>query len=268
MKSLIVSDIHGNWSALEAVLAAEPDADQVLCLGDLVNYGPQPIECVSWAMSLNLPSRIIQGNHDRDFACGNEPHCSPASRPVVGAVSEATRPLLTLEKKQFLDDLKPIQEFRWGEALCVACHLAAKGPLNCPFEHQSTQWPWESDIILVGLAERPFTLVGHPDFLFVAHTHTPLDTRWGTTQVINPGSVGLPTDGDSRAGYAIWRDGEVEFRRVAYDVEQTVRAYEALNLNATIKRQLVESLRSGTRWAHIGNSELSRMERRGEPCHA
>ena len=50
MKILLVSDIHGNWPALQAVLAAEPEADQILCLGDLVNYGPQPAECVAWAM--------------------------------------------------------------------------------------------------------------------------------------------------------------------------------------------------------------------------
>lgn len=45
MKMLLISDIHGNWPALQAELAAEPDADQILCLGDLVNYGPQPAEC-------------------------------------------------------------------------------------------------------------------------------------------------------------------------------------------------------------------------------
>ncbi len=50
MKILLISDIHGNWAALQAVLAAEPDVDQILCLGDLVNYGPQPAECVAWAM--------------------------------------------------------------------------------------------------------------------------------------------------------------------------------------------------------------------------
>ena len=50
MKILLVSNIHGNWPALQAVLHAEPDVNQILCLGDLVNYGPQPVECVAWAM--------------------------------------------------------------------------------------------------------------------------------------------------------------------------------------------------------------------------
>ena len=54
MKILLISDLHGNWPALQAVLAAEPEVDQILCLGDLVNYGPQPAECVRWAMGLRL----------------------------------------------------------------------------------------------------------------------------------------------------------------------------------------------------------------------
>jgi len=49
MKVLIVSDIHANWTALRTVLAVEQDYDNILCLGDLVDYGPQPFECVGWA---------------------------------------------------------------------------------------------------------------------------------------------------------------------------------------------------------------------------
>jgi predicted phosphodiesterase len=76
MKLLIVSDIHGNWPALQAVLQAEPDADQILCLGDLVNYGPQPVECVQWARQQLGPEWLIQGNHDRAVGRDEEPNCS------------------------------------------------------------------------------------------------------------------------------------------------------------------------------------------------
>ena len=54
MKLLIVSDIHANWVALQAILAAEPDCENVLCLGDLVDYGPQPVECLAWAAADGL----------------------------------------------------------------------------------------------------------------------------------------------------------------------------------------------------------------------
>ena len=78
MKCLFLSDIHCNWSALQAVLAPEPDTEQILCLGDLVNYGPQPVERVRWAIGLSSPSQVIQGNHDRAIGFDADPHCSPA----------------------------------------------------------------------------------------------------------------------------------------------------------------------------------------------
>lgn len=76
MKLLILSDIHGNWPARQAVLHAEPDADEILCLGDLVNYGPHPVECVRWDMQRPGLDWTIQGNHDRAVGRDEEPHCS------------------------------------------------------------------------------------------------------------------------------------------------------------------------------------------------
>ena len=81
MKLLILSDIHANWPALQAVLAAEPDADSILCLGDLVNYGPQPAECVRWAMGLNSTAKIIQGDHDYSVGHDQELQCSFTAVP-------------------------------------------------------------------------------------------------------------------------------------------------------------------------------------------
>ena len=58
MKLLIVSDIHGNWAALQSVLDGEADFDKILCLGDLVDYGPEPAACVTWAMH-NATNRFL-----------------------------------------------------------------------------------------------------------------------------------------------------------------------------------------------------------------
>ncbi|MBN1851207.1 MAG: metallophosphoesterase [Pirellulales bacterium] len=62
MKLLIVSDIHGNWPALEAVLGAEPSPDAIAFCGDVVDYGPQPVECLRWLMT--SADHIVRGNHD------------------------------------------------------------------------------------------------------------------------------------------------------------------------------------------------------------
>ena len=86
MKALLLSDIHGNWPALQAVLRAEADANHIICLGDLVNYGPQPAECVAWAMRLSTPSLVVQGNEDRAFGVGKTPRCSLAYEHLAEAV--------------------------------------------------------------------------------------------------------------------------------------------------------------------------------------
>jgi len=260
MKVLIVSDIHGNWPALQAVLRAEPDADQILCLGDLVNYGPQPAECVAWAMQLHRPSRVIQGHHDRAFGRGTAPHWAPANQRLAEAMQSATNRLLTLAMKHFLAALPPVQEFRCGEATCVAYHTAASGArLSDPGE-TNAEWPWESDIVLLGQPDKLFVLVGHPEILFLSHTHTPTKTRLGDTLAVNPGSVGLPTDGDPRAAYGVWQNGDVTLCRVAYDVEETVRAYAPLALEEHIQQQLAEWLRTGGRSAAYPPAAMAAKE--------
>jgi len=249
MKILLLSDIHGNWPALQAVLHAEPEANQIVCLGDLVNYGPQPVECVAWAMRLNPPSLVIQGSHDRAFGLGIAPHCAPSYQHLAEAMQSATSHLVSPEMKHFLGALQPIQRFPCGEATCVAYHhhTATRDASFPCVGGQNAQWPWESDIVLLGHAESLFVLVGHPAMLLLSHAHLPMKTNWGNTLVVNPGSVGLPTDGDPRAAYAVWQDGEVTLRRVAYDVEETVRAVESLALDDGTRRQLVGELRTGGR---------------------
>ena len=235
MKILLISDIHGNWPALQAVLQAEPDADQILCLGDLVNYGPQPAECVRWAIDVGATGRFIQGNHDRAFGCDEAHHCSPAYELRAEAVQEATRPLLTPGMKRFLAGLRPLQRFSLAGARCVACHATPADPLYHYLGEQSGVSLWESELVLAG----------HPDFLFLGHTHAPMKTQFPGTLVVNPGSVGQPKDGDPRAAYGVWIDGMVSLRRTAYDVEQTIRAFSGLKLEPRVVSSLSEVLRTG-----------------------
>lgn len=252
MKVLILSDIHANWPALQAVLAAEQDADEILCLGDLVNYGPQPRECVAWAMQLGPPSRVIQGNHDRAFGLGVAQRSDPVFQPTAQAMQSATEFLLTSEMKHFLGGLKPLQAFQWNDACCIACHTISERLAGCSItERDDPAWEYsalsrmESDMILLGHPDLLFVLLGHPNFVFISNLHLPMKIKFYGTLVVNPGSVGFPTDGDPRAAYAIWRDGEVIFHRLAYDVEETVRAYERLDLDKHIRQQLVEGVRIG-----------------------
>jgi predicted phosphodiesterase len=88
-------------------------------------------------------------------------------------------------------------------------------------------------------------VAGSPDFLFFGHTHWPLLERIGRTNLVNPGSVGQPKDGDTRAAYAVWIDGKVELRRVAYPIEKTVQAYAHIPLASSDVQSLIAVLRTG-----------------------
>jgi putative phosphoesterase len=237
MKILVLSDVHGNWPALQAVLRAEPDADRILCLGDLVNYGPQPAECVAWAMELDQRSRVIQGNHDLAFGAETDPSCSTAYQLLAESMQVATAPLLSPEMRRFLAQLAPLKKFRWEGTNCVACHAVPSDPLYGYLGEQAGVTLWESE-----LAE-----AHHPDMLFVGHTHVPMITQLQRTVVINPGSVGQSRDGDLRAAYAIWQDKSVSLCRVGYDLEQTIQAFEKVALEEHVKQRLIEELQTGGR---------------------
>ena len=235
MKLLILSDIHGNWPALRAVLRAEPDRDAILVLGDLVNYGPQPVECLTWAMNLGPGNWLVQGNHDRAVARHEDPHCSPAYALLARATQQATERMIPPEMRRFLDRLPPLQHVEIGELKCVLCHATPKEPLYHYLTERGSVNVWESEL----------EAARHPHFLFVGHTHLPMNVRFRKTLVVNPGSVGQPRDGDPRAAYAIWQDGNVTLRRADYDVNETLHDYPALQLEPHLTSALCGVLRSG-----------------------
>jgi predicted phosphodiesterase len=235
MKILILSDIHANWPALRAVLQAEPTADEILCLGDLVDYGPQPVGCVEWAMRNVAPDRLIQGNHDWGVAENQDPRCSPPYRHLTQITQQDCLNMLGNEQREFLGRSLPFRSFQLGGASWAACHAAPSDPLFRYLRVTGRGPELEMEI----------ETAGNPDFLFFGHTHWPVNLRCGRTLVVNPGSLGQPKDGDPRAAYAIWQDGEVTLKRAAYDVEETIRAYEATPFAPEDIAALAAVLRSG-----------------------
>jgi putative phosphoesterase len=233
MKLLILSDIHSNWTALRSVLEAEPDAEQLLCLGDLVDYGPQPIECVEWAMQKAQTSWFLQGNHDRGVAYNEDPRCSPPYRSLTRVTQEFCMKILSEPMRAFLGKLEPMRSLEVGGSKCFACHAAPSDPLYLYLRANNP-----------ARMERELEIAGNPDFLFFGHTHWPMNRHIGKTQVVNPGSIGQPKDGDPCAAYAVWQDGEVTLRRALYDIEETVRAYATTPLQVTDVAALVEVLRT------------------------
>ena len=234
MKFLIISDVHGNWVALRAVLRAERRVDHILCLGDLVDYGPQPVECVKWAMQSAGHAWLLQGNHDRAVATSEDLRCSLPYQHLARVTQEFSIRVLNRRMRTFLGALKPQSSFQIGYANCVACHAAPSDPLYRYLRANDTC-----------RLQVEVNIAGNPDFLFFGHTHWQIDRKLNCTRILNPGSVGQPKDGHPAAAYAVWQDGEIFLRRAAYDLEEAVKAFGKTSLESTDIAALAHVLRSG-----------------------
>ena len=220
MRILIISDIHANLTALEAVLADAGKVDEVWFLGDLVGYGPDPNECIERVRALpNLT--CLMGNHDL-AAVGN--------MPLAAFNTEARRSLawqretLTPENLTFLRALPSELQTR-GEISLV--HGSPRDPV----------WEYVLNTLVARISlqffETPWCFVGHSHFQAVFQYHPEEDDltietpeaggRYPLTgrAILNPGSIGQPRDRNPHAAYALYYPEEKiwEPRRVAYDVK-------------------------------------------------
>jgi putative phosphoesterase len=212
MKLLILSDIHGNWPALQAVLAQEKRVDGIICLGDIVNYGPHPVQCVECIRDQALPGWVVQGNHDRALGRDEDPRCSAPYRPLAAAMQAYTASQLTSGHKAYLAQLPVTVEHTLDDASFTLCHAAPSDPLYAYVPVEDIR-RWEDEIVYAH----------HPDFLMVGHTHLPFVRQIGDTTIVNPGSVGQAKDGDASAAYAVWDNGIVDLWRARYDVRSVVQ---------------------------------------------
>jgi diadenosine tetraphosphatase ApaH/serine/threonine PP2A family protein phosphatase len=223
MRVAVVSDIHSNLHALEAVLAAidRETPDELWCLGDLVGYGPRPNECC--AAIAERADVCLAGNHDlavRGTIDLEEFHGD------AGLAATWTREVLEPQWRELLDRLEPE-----GAAHGVALyHGSARDPI---WEYVLSD---EGAVATLELAGSPLVLVGHSHVALqivqsdddvsgsVAPAGTEVELE-GVRALLNPGSVGQPRDGDPRAAYLLLdlETQRASFHRVEYDVERTQR---------------------------------------------
>lgn len=235
MKRAIVSDIHGNLEALEAVLAdiKSQGIDDVVCLGDVIGYGPNPCECIDRVMEFGV---CILGNHDQGALFDPEGFSSGAERAIfwtrqqmenAGGDAEAmTRRL------DFLAELPRNHQ----ENGFMFVHGSARNPLN--------EYVFPEDIYNTRKIEKILGVVEH--ICFQGHTHVPgvftqdlsfygpdeIEHRFvlgSQKTMINVGSVGQPRDCDPRSCYVVLEDNVVNFRRVEYPLERTVEKIYAID---------------------------------------
>jgi len=235
MRILVVSDIHGNWPAL---LAIREEADAVLCIGDIVEYGPQPAACIDWVRT--RADHSVRGNHDHGTAQNVDIHGNAGFRYLTMATRKATIERISPADRRFLADLPTTKMVTLGGLRFFLVHATPRDPLDeyCPGEAKL----WESRLANI-----------KADFVCVGHTHAQFCLEVGRTKVLNPGSVGLSRDGDPRARYAVIENGEVTLKQVEYPVEDTVKSLEAWNIDAKAKAMLAEVYRTG-KYIALGNA--------------
>lgn len=245
----VMSDIHGNLEALDAVLEdiSKQSVSQIFCLGDVVGYGPNPIECLERAMSFDM---TILGNHDQALLHDPESFSQSAARAIMwqrGVFDASGRDDLW----GFLGE-RPrtfkIDDFQFF-------HGSPRNPLN--------EYIFPEDTF----NELKMSRIGDAldRYCFTGHTHVPGvftepqagERLWqftspaecmgfyrltGCKSIVNVGSVGQPRDDDWRASYVLVDGWDVSWRRVEYDVNTTVRKIHAI---PQLENFLGDRLRAG-----------------------
>ena len=246
MRYLVLTDIHANLEALETCLAdaASHGYDQTLVLGDLVGYGPDPNEVIERIKSLN-PIAIIRGNHDK-VACGLEQ--PDGFNAVARRAALWTFEVLTPEHRTWLAAL-PKGPIIVDDYIQI-CH-------GSPVDEDAYLFDELDAVRALKTSQRPLCLFGHTHYpVTFALIDGRVDTLGGPAvsdgtlelqdegkYLINPGAVGQPRDGDSRAAYAIADTVKhaVELYRLTYPVETT----QAKIVNVGLPEVLAQRLAVG-----------------------
>jgi putative phosphoesterase len=228
MRILLIADVHGNWPALQAA-AAEPH-DVCLFLGDLVDYLLEPAPCVGWVRE-NVPNSV-RGNHDHGAAQNVTVQGRTGYKYLTGVTRPLTRERLSDSDLRFLSRLPLTRMTTLDNTRFFLVHATPRDPLD-EFALPDVEF-WSRRLADIDA-----------DVVCVGHTHQPYVLEVGDKLLINPGSVGLPRDGDPRASYAVIENYKVDLKRVEYPVEDAAAVVQASGLPNEAKELLVEIVRTG-----------------------
>lgn len=236
MRHAIISDIHGNLHALEAVVRAidEEDVDKRFCLGDVVGYGAFPNECIELVRDLGF--QTVAGNHD--FAV-LEMISIENFNSVAKVSTNWTREQISTHSREFLESIPLVVEF--GTMSLV------HGTLYCPELFDYIQTSYEASLSLEKIPGK---------ICFIGHSHIPVNfvlqdyISFSTESkfmipkdgkaLVNVGSVGQPRDMNPRSSFAIYDDetDEVSIRRIPYDIEGAISGIRGRGLPGVLGDRL------------------------------
>jgi putative phosphoesterase len=228
VKIVIVSDIHGNLAALNAL--PEQQFDALWCIGDLVDYGPNPHEVVEWVRQ--QATVAVRGNHDHAAGFSVDPQCSVSFKKLADETLCFTREVCTEEDFGYLRSLPVRRDLSANSTRFYIVHAIPSDPLfgYCP--EDSARWKQE----VAGI---------NADVLIVGHTHTPFMRREGNTMILNPGSLGQPKTGRPFACYAVWEDGKISLKEYEYPVSETASGVRRMPIPLKSQEALIGLLQTG-----------------------
>lgn len=243
----ILSDIHANVEALREVLEdiTKRDVDEIICLGDVIGYGPSPLQCIDLARLFRMS---LMGNHEDALLFKPLGFNEKARRAIEWTRSQLNHPDEPPEKKRqrwnFLGDLK--RSFSEDEAAFV--HGSPRDPTR--------EYLFPADITDKQKMEINFSKI--EKVCFAGHTHVsglftekgyispvvgrPMSLEGLGKVIVNVGSVGQPRDGDPRACYVLYDGETVTFVRVKYNFEKTILLMESVS---ELDQYLTKRLRTG-----------------------
>jgi putative phosphoesterase len=209
MRILLIADIHGNYEALQKILKIPHD--RAICLGDIVDYGPDPDKCIDILCEKAIPT--IRGNHDNAVAFKVDCQCGYKYKHLSIATREYTWEILDRSGIEYLQKLPLlIREEIDGKRLYLT-----HGSPRSMFEYIKPETQDEEIRKMIDESTEPLGA----DFLVIGHSHIPMNRKLGNLTIINPGSVGQPRDGDTRASCAVFdtENGKIEHLRLDYDID-------------------------------------------------
>jgi len=225
LKIAVISDIHSNLEAFQAVLNHMGKVDQILCIGDFVGYGAKPNEVIELIKHLKMTA--VMGNHDYASLTND----TSGFNPYAAEAAHYTHQALSKESKSFLTRLPQVVEIEIKGYKFYLAHGSPRDPLN--------------EYIFPGTDEKllkEFLASTGADILLLGHTHIPLFVKIKKGLVLNPGGVGQPRDYDPRASYVIFtinnRKWSFKNYRVEYAVSKTASEILAAGLPSILAERL------------------------------
>ena len=233
----ILSDIHGNLEALDAVLCdiRKQEVDSIYCLGDLVGYGPDPLPCIELAMNWKI---VLQGHCDKSSLGSDDLPEFAAARHARKTILRFREQLWSHPKRDAIRQFMADRPVRFADSDAQFVHGTLRDPLN---EYLFPESIYDhTKMNAIGKLVESLCFCGHSHIAGVFSFKD--ENRWDylsqneidghysvpkSKTICNVGSVGQPRDEDINACYVLWDRQSIKFRRIPYDIDRTIAKIKA-----------------------------------------